>query len=173
MHVDKLIIEKLKNRNSGSNHFDIIFDFMEKSKIKFKDNRLYDVYAIATPDIIFLDIDKMMSDYTDMMISFIILHEMGHYKRIQKIGKANMLKYLSSNNFNFLHKYLVNEEMLADRYASSLYYKLIGDLFPRNLTQQLDKLYKQEQYRIAAQHLFGLIQNDEEKYNKLLNTFIR
>ena len=139
--MDETIVDKLKQKDKSSNIFNILVDVMQKSNITFKDKRIFNSYGIATFDKIFLDVDKLLEDFSDSMVCFIVLHEIAHYKRIQKIGKDNMLKNLSSDNFDYLHKHLLEEEIFADRYASSLYYKLTGNLFPKNLTQELHAMH--------------------------------
>jgi len=51
-------------------------------------------------------------------------------------------------------------------------FKLTGVSFPRSATQQLHYAYKQEEYKSLIRPLFGHVNNDEEKYNKLFESYL-
>ena len=106
------------------------------------------------------------------MIAFIILHEIGHYKRAIRMGKDGVLKVLSDDDFDRFSDHIVGEEIVADRYACFVYYKLYNDIFPRNATQQLDIEMHRMNYKRTTRPLFGVIQNSEKNYEKLLSEYI-
>lgn len=171
--MDEKIIESLEKKIKDLNKSKSLLTFMKEVGVSFKDASIINAYGIATFDSIFLDIEKLTNDVPERLFYFIILHEIAHYKRIKKMGREAVIKNLSSDDMDILHKHLLYEEIFADRYASLLYYRLTGELYPKTLTQQLDNPFRQEEYRIVSKTIFGRIQNDENKYNELLNSFIK
>lgn len=163
--IDKSIKTKL-----GS-EFDTILSFMGKTGIDFKDRELRGPYAMTTYYCIYLDIDKMLRFKRDM-ITYIILHEIGHYKRIAKIGKEQMIKSLSIKKLHEFSNHVIFEEIFADRYARLQYKWLYKELLPINLTQQLENPDNKTKYGIIIKQLFGIIDNDEQKYLDLVESFV-
>ena len=78
---------------------------------------------------------------------------------------------MSSDKLNDFTKHIIDEEILADRYATYVYYKLNGDIFPKYRTQQLYEDTKKESYEYGLSQLHGIIK-DEDSYNTLMMSFI-
>ncbi len=154
----------------GYLNFNGLLAVMEASNIDFKDVRLKGPMGMASLDCIYLDTALMMP--YDKIFFFVIVHEMAHYKRILKLGRQHILSMMSCKDFDEFCGHIINEEIIADRYGRYCYYKLNGELFPEVATQQLENPYKQEQYRQIAVQLFGVIDNNEESYKKLVGKFI-
>jgi hypothetical protein len=53
---------------------------------------------------------------------FLIAHELSHYIRIKKYGVHYHLSKLVVNDFEFFSNYLINEEVICDRFASLFFY---------------------------------------------------
>ena len=89
------------------------------------------------------------------------------------MGKEQVLKNLSLNDFNDFFEHVVNEELIADTYGSLVFYMLNKKEYPSYYTQNLrDSNYK-EKYKNTARGFFGQIQNDEASYTKFVNKFIK
>ncbi len=168
--VDEVIKVALKEKH-GDLNFNDLLHYMENSGIIFNARRLRGPMGIATYFCIYLDMDKI-DKYHDMMLFFIILHEIGHYKRITKMGKEHVIKMLSLEDFEDFCTHVIGEEIIADRYGSYMFYLFNKNIFPREATQQLDNKYKRSQYKHTTKHLFGKIQNNEENYKKVLKSFL-
>jgi hypothetical protein len=151
--------------------FRCLVKFMEDSNIYFVDSWLVSAVGMTTLDAIHLDLNKLMHQ-TDSMIYFIILHEIGHHKKMMKVGRGETIRKLSSDNFEEFTLNMINEEILADRYASRLFYKFNGVPFPAQLTQQLELKERRVSYRKNTLQYFGVVQNDINKYYELLKNYI-
>lgn len=169
--VDISIKNKLSQLN-GPLNFDGLIKFIELTGFDFKDRDLINAIGIATTDCIYLDIGKLRH-YIDDFIFFVILHEICHFKRIAKIGKLETIRLLSLDDFNLFHEHILNEEILADRYACSLFYRFNKKIYPYEMTQQLDQPKKKKEYKNIAKRYFGFIQNDEQRYDELIKSFIK
>jgi len=144
---------------------------MDESGYVFKDRRLKGPYAMATYHTIYLDVDRILRDFENKMIAYIILHEMGHMKRINKMGKDHIIEMLSTTDFDEFISHIIYEEITADRYSSMVFKKLKGKVFPQEYTQQLHIPSRREDYKYVAEKLFGVIK-DEASYNHHLKSFI-
>jgi len=168
--VDEVIKIVLKEKH-GELNFNGLLEFMEFSSIDFKARKLRGPMGIATYFCIYLDMDKI-DTYHDQMLFFVILHEIAHYKRIAKVGKEHIIKMLSLEDFEEFCTHVITEEIIADRYGCYVFYLLNKNIFPRGATQQLDIDYRRIQYKNTAKYLFGQIQNNEENYKKVLESFL-
>ena len=169
--IDESLIKCLKDKH-GKYDFNQLIEFMEASNIVFKDRKLKSAAGIATYDCIYVDSSNFNFRIPDFMVYFIILHEMAHHKRLHKYGKHHFIKELSNENYDDLFEHVVGEEILADRYASRVFYKLNNEVFPKYYTQCLDDPNKKAAYRYRIEFFFGKIQNNEEKYDNLFKQFI-
>ena len=169
--IDESLIECHKDKHVKYD-FNQLIEFRVASKIVFKDRKLKNSVGIATYDCIYIDSRSFNFNFPNFMVYFIILHEMAHYKRLHKLGKQHFIKELSNDNYNELFEYVINEEILADRYASRMFYKLNNEVFPKYYTQCLDDPNKKEAYRYRIEFFFGKVQNNEEKYDNLFKEFI-
>jgi hypothetical protein len=169
--IDESLVKSLKDKH-GKYNFNQLIEFMEASNIIFKDRELISAAGIATYDCIYIDSTSFDFRFPDFMLYFIILHEMAHYKRLRKYGKQHFIKELSNDNYDELFEHVINEEILADRYASRVFYKLNKEVFPKYYTQCLDNPNKKAAYRYRIEFFFGKVQNNEEKYDDLFKEFI-
>ncbi len=169
--IDEKIIELLSKRH-GTYDFNKLIEFIESTGFVYKAKTIkYRPIAIATIDCVYLDLNKL--DYFgDKLTYFIILHETCHMKRLLKFGYEWYLNILSETDFKDLLNNLVSEEILADRYASAIFYKFNKVVYPWNQTQELNLQHKQLQYAPSVNLYFGKIQNDINKYNELISEFI-
>ena len=106
------------------NDFEVLIKFISSLDIKFTDCNLKGPYGMSTIYGIYLDMDKIISRFHPMMIKYIILHEIGHYKRITKLGKEQVIKNLSLENYDEFCDSVIFEEIIADRYACLVYLRL-------------------------------------------------
>lgn len=165
--MDKSIREKL----GEFTEFLTILDFMESTGIEFRDKKLRGVLGIATFYCVYLDISKMLANVNNQLIAHIILHEIGHYKRISKLGKEKVMSNLSIEDFDLFSDSIIEEEMIADRYACFIHYKLRGNSDWRYM-QGLDNPSRRNAYKGQTLNLFKVIDNKEENYIKLLESFV-
>lgn len=101
-------------------------------------------------------------------VYYVALHELAHYKRIKKLGIDIHMKHLSSNDFDEFAKYVINEEIIADRYANLMFY--IANGYHCNYSQELECEYRQEQYKSFIKvNMFNLFSefSELEDYKKL------
>jgi hypothetical protein len=168
--IEEIIKKYLENKPPQLN-FKCLLKFMEDSYIPFKNAWLMSSAAMTTLDCIYLDINKL-SHYTDSMVYFIILHEIGHFKKMRKHGRAEVIRRLSIENFELFHINMVTEEMVADRYASRLFNRFNQVPFPSRLTQQLEFIDNRKKYTKNTRQYFGLVQNDERRYYAMIKHYI-
>jgi len=165
--MDKSIREKLGELPSMK----IILDFMESTGIEFRDRDLRGALGIATFYCVYLDINTLLSNVTPQAIGHIILHEIGHYKRIAKLGKEKVISNLSISDFDLFSDSIIEEEIFADRYSCFVHYKLYG-ISTRCYSQGLHIPKKRNEYKGRTLNLFNVIDNKEENYIKLLESFV-
>lgn len=103
---------------------------VELEYVNFRDPR---IKGMALPEGIF--VSKNFSG--NQMYMFVVLHELAHYKRYQKIGAQEMAEFILDGTFNEAFAKILHEERLADRYAKMVFRKLNGFDFPDELTQEL------------------------------------
>ena len=168
--IDQTIIESL-SKSSNNKSFEALLNFMKKSGVPYKNRKLRGPLGIAAADCVYLDLEHL-EYYQPSLLFFVILHETAHYKRIQKMGKATVIKMLSLKDFDAFCEHVIYEERVADRYGCLLYKIMTGDDFPKSVTQCLEDPETQRQYRKVAAQLFDKIDNSEEKYENLLKSFI-
>lgn len=167
--------EFLKEMDDKSDlNFAGVFDILEETNITIENSELNEALGLATLYGLHIDISKMKERYIpEQLILFIILHEIAHYKRMLKFGKQYYLNLLSRTDFESFFDSVIEEEVFADRWASLMYYKLNGKVYPKFMTQQLDKPEVQKKYRHNASKLFGVVDNDEENYKKLIKIVLK
>lgn len=168
--VDRLIKYKLLERD-GKYNFKALVSFIETSGFDYTSKELRGPLAIATLNGVLINI-SLLDRLDDKFIFFVLLHETAHMKRINKMGKAEIIRNLSLDNFNEFMGHIIHEEVLADRYACKLFYSLNKEIYPWDETQQLNLPDKQKQYEQIAMGYYGHIQNDEKKYDEMINSFI-
>ena len=168
--VEESIRIKLQSMD-GQYKFNDLLTFMEDSGISFIDRRLAGPAAIATLNGVIVDVSNF-NRYYDKVVFFLFIHEIAHMKRLNKYGKEWFLCQLSIEDYDVFLDELFKEEVLADRYACRLFYKFNKVIYPWYYTQQLDLKHKQIAYAPLAKSYFGKIKNDENLYNKLLESFI-
>lgn len=170
--IDGDIIYFLTDLDSKSNlDFLKLITFINENDIPIFSNELVSAFGIATFYGIHLDI-RLLKTISHDIVFFIILHEIGHYKRIVKKGKQYHLHCLSDNNIDNLYNHILIEEMIADRYGSLVFRLLNGTTYPYEKTQRLRSISNQFKFYTTAQQMYNMVQNDEKKYNELINNFI-
>lgn len=172
--VDNIIKTELLKRH-GEYDFNELVKFIENTGFEYKSVGLRGPLGISTLDNIMLDIDSINNVgnmFGDKFIFYIILHETAHFKRIQKLGRNEMLGRLSNSNYNRFLDHVFEEEVIADRYATRLFYRFNKRIYPWSETQELNLIENQEIYETFARSYYGKINNDEELYTELINKFI-
>lgn len=169
-----MIEESIKTwltQKDGAYKFKDLVTYLEETGINYYHKSLRGPVAISSFEGVWIDIDRV-DTYPDMVIFFIMLHETCHMKRILKNGQQWAIEQLSIEDKPTFLKELFAEEVLADRFACRMFYKLNNIIYPWSMTQQLDRLSKQKAYAPLADNYFGKINNDEVTYRNLLQKFI-
>ena len=169
--MDESIKIALKDKKNGID-LNPLITIMEDSGIEFKNCKLNGPFGMATHLHVYLDLNKIIESFNPSMIWYIVLHEIGHYRRIQKMGKDKMLEMFSLDDFEAFYWHVITEEIFADRYASFIYYKNNKKEFPRNATQQLHLKGNQIKYKGSIEPLFGVVKNNEKNYIELVESYI-
>lgn len=162
-------IEKMDNETSLN--FKGVLPIL--GNLTVENSELKDALGLATLYGLYIDIDKMLSrPYPEKLLLFVILHEIGHYKRMMKFGKEHYLSKLSRPDFDHFFDGIVEEEIFADRWASLMFYKVTGELYPKGLTQELDLDVNKLRYKPYCKGIFNKVDNDEDKYKELIKTIL-
>lgn len=152
---------------------------MDKNSINYVDAKLVgSIFGFASHVGMYLDIDKLYSlfnnpSYGDEMALFIIYHEIAHYKRIIKYGIDNHISMVTSEDENVFVKYVLSEELFADRWASYVFYCCNRKLFPTNKTQKLNQEFYKDLFTkktINNHKLFSGKTRDD--YEEMIKKFI-
>lgn len=170
MISENLKIHLLERDKKSSLEFGLLVKLLEDSEYEFIGGSLMGPMGMATYQKAFFDLYRL--DKTDdQMVFFVILHEYCHVLKIERIGKEGMISQLSNENFDEFLNHIINEEIIADRFASIMYYSYNRKLYPKYRTQMLEQQYQKEKYVSQVEDLFGKIK-DEESYDKMLNLFV-
>ena len=149
------------------------FFLNQKINIKVLDSKIgRNFIGVATLYGLYFDLVKL-DEQPDNLKCFIILHELAHCKRIEKLGKDKFINYLSETNFDLFCDKLINEEIIADRYASLLYFKLTKKKYPEYMTQFLHIKFKRYIHKVFLKFIFGLNDGTEETYNKFVKELLK
>ena len=163
----------LKNKIINTN-VDLLIEFMEKNDINYYMADLNGPLGMATFDGVYININSFEKRSLDeKILFFVILHETGHMKRMQKMGKEYVLSNLSNPEFDKFFNHVIEEELIADKYASLVYFILNKEEYPSYFTQQLHLDENKEMYKNTARGFFNCIENDETKYNEFIKKFIK
>jgi len=149
------------------------FFLNQKINIKVLDNKIRrDFIGLSTLYGLYFDLVRL-DEQPDNLKCFIILHELAHIKRIEKLGKDKVINDLSETDFDLFCDKVINEEMIADRYASLLYFKLTKKKYPEYMTQGLHIKFKRDMYKHLLKYTFGLNDGTEETYKKKLKELFK
>jgi len=161
----------LLERSKFSNlEFGLLVKLLEESEYEFIGGVLNGPMGIATYRKAYFDLNRL--DLTDDQLTFfVILHEYCHVLKIERVGKQGMVNQLSNENFDEFLNHIITEEIIADRFASMMYYCYNKRKYPKYRTQRLEEQSQKDKYVHQVGDLFGQIK-DEETYDKILNLFI-
>jgi hypothetical protein len=148
----------------------------EKFKKLFENKKVVDgaivadIKGFAMFDKIVVDADKFY-DLPDVVQVFFLLHELCHSLRFDKLGFDHYLTLLANENFDEFANTVINEELIADRYASIMFYRLTGLTYSPYLTQRLTEPYYKDRYiRHVVPLLFKKFKN-RKAYEKFWANF--
>jgi hypothetical protein len=170
--MDKRVADHiLKWHYESDLNFIKLLEFINGSNIPVVDSKLINAIGMATYYKIHLDLDDL--DFQPPLLRyFIILHEIGHYKRLQKKGLEFHLHKLSSSNVNILYKHILNEEIIADNYGMFAFRRLTGTEYPYEMTQRLKEYENKVKFMDTAHSFIGRLQNNEDSYKSMINQYI-
>ena len=124
--------------------------------------------GFSTPNKIALN--KNLAKQSPSLFYYTILHELCHYKRFQKYNNK-MLSIIFTDDFEHFYPNILNEEIIADRYADRLYYK--GNRIKINYNRNLDKPWVNSIYKVFIKDsLFNKIKTIEE-YDNFIYKFLK
>ena len=167
--IKKFLLEKSENSYLK---FNLLYNWLTKINVTITNSKLKNASALSTFDTIYIDLNQLNQYYKDELIYFIFIHEIAHYKRMCKLGKDKILFNLSLNDFDLFSDSIISEEIIADRYASLLFYKFNGVLYPREHTQRLTENFFKTIYKKNTIKYFNVINNSEENYNNFIKKII-
>lgn len=168
--IDQSIVDVLVDLD-GELNFSGLLRFMKSTGITYRNRKFKGPLGFAAYDCIYLDVDKILH-YHPKLLFFVILHETAHHKRIMAMGKEKLIELLSLSDFEAFVDHVVGEEMVADRYGRYMFYKLNRESFPIEATQRLENPEMKQRYKPIAGMLFGVVQNDEGNYHRLVESFL-
>lgn len=169
--IDEILKKHLLERdNDGGLEFGLLVKLMEDSEYEFIACKLLGPMGMATYKKAYFDLERL-ENTDDQLAFFVILHEYCHVLKIDRVGKQGMIDQLSNENFDVFMSHIINEEIIADRFASLMYYCYNKQLFPKYRTQRLEEQKEKDYYVYQVEDLYGVIK-DEESYDKLLKKFI-
>ena len=169
------IINELKYLKGVSDlYFSNLLEMINDESIPIRNAKLKNAYAITTFDCIYYDFDAITSHefYGDEFLYYVMLHEICHYKRIKKFGNEKFITGLTSNSLTEYFDFLINEEIISDRWASYIFYKLNGRLLRNHMTQNLHIEENKNKFMVSNVRSFNIISGDMKNYDELVNHHI-
>ena len=144
---------------------------IHESGVEIKLVDLHQAIGITTPDTIYFDKTNVKSISSKKLL-FVILHEFAHYKRIKK-ANIDVDEFIKDSSEKEYIKFVINEEIIADRYASIQFNNITKELFPSWDMQNLHLESKQKIYSDRLKAFYAYLQdNPELKYSDLIKTHI-
>lgn len=148
-----------------------VLQFILKQRVNINvlnDEKCRRFIGLATLYGIYYDL-KNLDEQPNKLKCFIMLHELAHAKRMKKLGKKKIINDLSDKDFDSFCNHIINEEIIADRYASFLYFILTKEKYPVSMTQELHLESNKVKYKkILHSTVFGLNDGTEKTYKKKL-----
>ena len=170
--MDRMIAENILNWHYDTDlNFIKLLDFINDSNIPIVNSKIVSALGMATYYKIYLDLDNI-ANHPPILRYFIILHEIGHYKRLQKKGLEYHLHKLSSTNVNILYNHILNEEIIADNYGMFAFKRLTGVEYPYEMTQQLKDYENKVKFIDTAYSLIGKLNGTEDSYKIMIQQYI-
>lgn len=170
--MDKIIAEYLVKWNYECDlDFIKLLSFINDNDIPVVNSNLIGAIGMATYYRIHLDLVKLETQ-PHMLRYFIILHEIGHYKRLLKKGLSYHLHKLSDSNVNTLYSHILNEEIIADNYGMFTFKRLTGVDYPYEMTQRIKDFENKMKFMDTAYSLLGRLQNNEVSYKNMISQYI-
>ena len=113
--------------------------------------------ALCLPGKIYLDLNKFETISNDELVPFILLHEIAHYKRFTNpyLDLDNKTKNIGLMTVDEYCELVIKEEMLADRWASLMYYIIYKNKFPKELTQKLGEQTQLNRYVSGLKNIYN------------------
>lgn len=170
MITENLKTHLLERDNKSLLEFGLLVKLLEDSEYEFIGGKLLGPMGMATYRKAYFDLGRL-DETDDQLVFFVILHEYCHVLKIERLGKDGMINQLSTDNFDDFLNHIINEEIVADRFASIMYYSYNKKLYPRYRTQMLEQQYQKEKYVRQVEDLFGRIK-DEETYDNMIKLFV-
>jgi hypothetical protein len=167
--IDEELKESLLKRLKGFDCKSLI-DYMEKTKVNYYKASLRGPIGMASINNIYIDVDNINND---RLLYFVILHETAHNKRIKKLGIDKFINSISTEVFDDLYRFLLNEEIICDRYGSFLFYIFNKQTYPKSMTQNLTFDLNKDRFKDVARMILGNIKNTEESFENYTKSFIR
>jgi len=129
--------------------------------------------GMTIPSKIYVDIDGILNrpSYNKYDLAFIILHELAHYKRIQKKGKDWYLDYILKSDEETYVIDTIFEEELADRWGKLM----VNRLYNIGLTSPNRDYSPTGIIANMSRHMFQLIRSSvrtEEELDKALKQYV-
>lgn len=170
--MDKIVAEYiLKWHYETDLNFIKLLGFINDNNIPIVDSTLVNALGMATYYKIHLDL-KNIDNQPSLLRYFIILHEIGHYKRLQKKGLDYHLHKLSSDNVETIYTHILNEETIADNYGMLTFKLLTGNQYPYEMTQQIKEYENKIKFIDTAYSLIGKLNNSEDNYKAMIQQYI-
>jgi len=143
-----------------------LVEFLENSEYQFSGAYLRGAAGLAIKNKGYFNI-KILERETPQFTFFVILHEYCHIKRISVMSEETMISYLTDENQDRLCDHVIGEEILADRFASLLYYHFNKEIIPKSITQELDDDDKKRKLIEDIKLSYGMVK-DIESYHRLI-----
>lgn len=127
----RTVKDYLKEMSSNTDlNVDGLLDIIKNNRIPIKFHEFPQTIPAAALTLdkgIYLNSDVFGVKYSKSGQYHIILHEIGHYLRLKKLGKKNFESKIKSCTTHVdYYQHILFEEMFAEKFAALTYYKLNG-----------------------------------------------
>jgi hypothetical protein len=166
--ISKILKEILEHRDLNSDiDFQRLIYLFEQSDIEFITAELDSYGGVAINKKVIYDYNTMIYGDSNLIL-FLLLHEYCHALRVNKFGYSVMINFFIQDSFDIFKKHIIEEEIIADRFASYYYYCITGIKVPDNMVQQLEISDNANKYGENIKPFFYSI-NSIDDYDKVLN----
>ena len=156
----RLILEKRILKSDLD--FKTLINTLENSETYFMVSTLDGPLGIALSGSVILDINIVDNSLNNAFIFFLI----------KKFGIEKFINLFKQDSFDEFFNHVIEEEILADRFASYHFSKLNNRKCPSDLPQGLEYSLCQINYKEMLKPIFDMVNSEDDYYKLVSNIFI-
>ena len=169
----KMLCKSFKDHlleNTDQEFVDKLIPYLEGVNI-INASLVHGLIGITKPGLIYLNLETAIKKMGRYGLAFVILHELAHYKRINKKGKEWYLNHVLRSDEETYVRNTTLEETIADKWGVDMVKEIYGITIvaPRN------PLISSKEFSDKTRTIYKLIRNsvkNEDDWDNMLNGYV-